>query len=622
MAHISRSFQARILAIAAFLLFPIPLPAQTGSIHEPVRYVGGPRVNNNAHDGQLRPAVGVESFQVMRANRTHPEFSDQFGWTYNHAPMIVYWNGRFLVEYLSNPVGEHIAPGQTLLCSSLDGRHWDAPKVVFPIYKLQPPDPPGTAMMHQRMGFFIAPGGRLLVLAFYGHAPNPFHKGGIGRVVREAYMDGTFGPIYFLRYNTLSGWGENNTSYSYYTRSTDKGFVEACEAMLGNRLMREQWHDEEHLEDDAFSDKNLDHPEAFNWYHRKDGKLVGLWKWSKAALSEDDGKTWSTPIRMPTLQMTGAKITGRRTSDGRYALIYNPNLDDDHRWPLAIVTGDDGILFDNMLHIQGEVPPRRFAGKYKDFGSQYNRAVEEGNGATPGTSLWITYSMNKEDIWVSRIPVPVRHSVTGPILDTFDNLTAGGPVTDWNIYSPRWAPVEVVDFPSAANKSLELRDKDPYDYARAIRVFPEAKRVKLQFKVHAQQNNTGRLEVEVMDQFGYRPVRLLFAADGNLKVSNGAKEEVLSPYQANKWHVIDLDVDVAAGKFDVAIDGKPGVTGAKFAEFVKSVERISFRTGSYRDTPTLKTSTDRQPDQTKPNPDVPEPVAVFHIDDVKINTGG
>jgi hypothetical protein len=79
-------------------------------------------------------------------------------------------------------------------------------------------------------------------------------------------------------------------------------------------------------------------------------------------------------------------------------------------------------------------------------------------------------------------------------------------------------------------------------------------------------------------------------------------------------------VDVAKGTFDVAIDGKPGVTGAKFAEYVKSVERLSFRTGSIRDTPTLKTSTDHQPDQTKPNPDVPEPLAVYHIDDVKITT--
>ncbi len=243
MQSLSRLFVS-ILAPWSILFAPAALVAQTGSIHETVRYVGGPAVRADIHDGQLRPAIGVESFQVMRANRTHPELADNFGWTYNHAPMIVYWNGRFYLEYLSNPVGEHIAPGQTLVCSSVDGRRWDAPRVAFPIYDLRPPDPPGKAMMHQRMGFYIAPEGRLLVLAFYGHAPNPFGPGGIGRVVREIYKDGSFGPIYFLRYNARSGWGEGNTGFPYYARSPDKGFVEACDALLGDRLMREQFWDE------------------------------------------------------------------------------------------------------------------------------------------------------------------------------------------------------------------------------------------------------------------------------------------------------------------------------------------------------------------------------------------
>lgn len=630
-------------AIILLLTGALPGIAQTGTANEPVRYIGNPSVQSWAHDGELRPAVGAESFQVMRANRTHPESSDGFGWTYNHAAMIVYWNGRFLVEYLSNPVGEHIAPGQTFLCSSTDGRNWEFPKVAFPIYNLQPPDPKGTAMMHQRMGFFIAPDGRLLLLAFYGHAPNPFRQGGIGRVVREMYKDGTFGPVYFIRYNSRYGWGESNTGFPFYKHSPDKDFVKACDAMLANRLMREQWWDEERLDDKIFAaptpakkgtvnpdadEEKADDPffsvrapgshEAFNWYRRKDGKLVGLWKWSLAALSEDEGKTWSPPVKCPTLQMTGAKITGRRTSNGRYALVYNPNVDDDHRWPLAIVTSEDGIMFDNMLHVQGEVPPRRFAGRYKDFGSQYNRAVEEGNGSTPGPDLWVCYSMNKEDIWVTRIPVPVRHSVSGAVEDTFDNLEPSGPVTNWNIYSPRWAPVRVVNFPSSTNRSLELSDKDPYDYARAIRVFPETKKAKLSFKVHANQNDTGRLEIDVTDRFGYQPVRLLFAEDGQIKATNGGKEVTLAPYQKDKWYDFGVDVDVANGRFDVSLDGRVVLSSATFAEFVRSVERISFRTGPKRTEPTLRTSTDNTPDRKSPNPDVPVPVATYHVDDVRI----
>ncbi len=611
-----------LLVVSVMLLVPAALVAQTGSIHEPVRYVGGPVVHNPAHDGQLRPAIGVETVQVMRANRTHPEWADDFGWTYNHGPNIVYWNDRFYIEYLSNPVGEHIAPGQTLLCSSKDGRHWDAPQVVFPIYDLSPPDPPGTtAMMHQRMGFYIAPDGRLLVLAFYGRAPNPFAKGGIGRVVREVYKDGKFGPIYFIRYNDISGWDENNTHFPFYKHSDDKGFVAACDALLADRLMRRQWYDEEHLDDDAFSDRNLVKPQAFNWYRRKDGKLVGLWKWSLAAISSDEGQTWSKLAKVPTLQMTGAKISGRQTSDGRYALIYNPNVDDDHRWPLAIVTSNDGILFDNMLCVHGEVPPRRFIGKYKDFGPQYNRCVEEGNGKTPGDDLWVTYSMNKEDIWVSRIPVPVRQHETKPVNDNFDSLKIDGPVTIWNTYSPRWAPVGVADVPGTANKCLELQDKDPYDYARAIRVFPESKSVSVRFKVRPEQNDSGRFDIDVTDRFGHRPVRLFFDADGQIKVFNGGKAVVIGTYMPGQWYDFDLSIDVAKSAFDISLDGKPVVSAAEFTEFVNSVERLSFRTGEYRSEPTLRHATAAQPDRTSPNPDVPESLAVFRIDDVAVAPG-
>ena len=49
--------------------------------------------------------------------------------------------------------------------------------------------------------------------------------------------------------------------------------------------------------------------------------------------------------------------------------------------------------------------------------------------------------------------------------DTFDD----GVIRDWNIYTGQWAQVRVV------NKSLELTDRDPYDYARAQRVFEEGK---------------------------------------------------------------------------------------------------------------------------------------------------
>src|SRR5690606_35778141 len=148
---------------------------------------------------------------------------------------------------------EHVAPGQTLISTSSDGRNWDMPEVVFPIYLLRPgpirSTETGVAMMHHRMGFYVARNGRLLALGFYGHAPNLWGEGGIGRVVREAYPDGSYGPIYFIRYNKLSKCDENNTSYPFYKESEDIGFIRACEELLNDKLKTIQWWEEDRSTD-------------------------------------------------------------------------------------------------------------------------------------------------------------------------------------------------------------------------------------------------------------------------------------------------------------------------------------------------------------------------------------
>lgn len=583
-------------SLLLLLTAPLVLRSQPGTPAEPVRVLHG-AIDMSAHDGGLRPAIGVENIEVLRANRTHPETADTYGWTYNHAPMLAYWNGRFYLEYLSNPFGEHVAPGQTLVVTSVDGRNWGMPQQVFPIYLLKEA---GMAMMHQRMGFYVAPNGRLLVLAFYGHAPNPFGAGGIGRVVREAYKDGTYGPVYFIRYNTHAGWNESNTNFPFYRKSNDKGFVEACDALLADKLKTMQWWEEDRSDDGFYTVTGLQAPSIF---HRKDGMAVALWKWSWSALSSDEGHHWSKPVQLPSIIMDGAKIWGQRTRDGRYAIVYNPANDGTHRWPLAIAASDDGIVFDRLLAVHGEVAARRYIGHAKDFGSQYMRGISEGNGDPPGMDMWLTYSGNKEDIWTSRIPIPLRYKVDGPVEDNFDHLEVGGKIPGWNIYQPKWAPVSIVGFPSASNKSLLLEDKDPYDYARAVRVFAESKQAWISFRVYPQQSGAGRLEIEVLDAAGRRPVRVVLADDGYK----------LAP---RVWHRIEISMNTANGSYDLSIDGRPAAKAARFAEPATTVERLSFRTGTFRTAPTRQT--DRYAGGDLPNPGEPAPLAAYNIDDVTI----
>ncbi|MCF7761659.1 MAG: hypothetical protein K9M98_14260, partial [Cephaloticoccus sp.] len=177
---------------------PIALSSNlAGTPEEPVSYLGNDQADAN-HEGGLRLAVGVKSWQAFRANRAHPAEAEDFGWTYNHAPMLTYWHERYWLQYLSGPVHENKGHGQTLILSSPDGVNWDKPQVAFPPYRM----PDGTlAMPHQRMGWYQAPNGRLLTLSFVGLPNRPNDGRGIGRLVREVHHDGSFGPIYFIRYS-------------------------------------------------------------------------------------------------------------------------------------------------------------------------------------------------------------------------------------------------------------------------------------------------------------------------------------------------------------------------------------------------------------------------------------
>ena len=594
--------------------------AQTGSVYEPVRYLGGVTIDPRVHDGRLPYAIGVESRQTVRVNRTHPDWVEGSGWTYSHASNLCYWYHTFYQQYLSNPVDEHIAPGQTLLVTSKDGRTWEKPVVLFPPY--QAPDgvttPEGYQgyMMHQRMGFYVTKDNRLLTLAFYGHAEDPFGPGGIGRVVREIYKDGTFGPIYFIRYSSHTHWNETNTAFPFYKSAKDPEFIRACDELLANKLMVAQWWDEDKGLDGFYGFKRAG--SALSWFHRKDGAVVALWKRSICGQSFDKGATFSDPVQVPTLVMAGGKVWGQATEDGRYAMVYNPIEMDEHRYPLVVVSGDDGILYDHMAIVQGEVPPRRFFGRWKDYGPCYVRGIVEGNGDPPGEDMWLTYSMNKEDIWVSRIPLPIRHRVQGAVRDHFDEMQTGGPAQDWNIYAPQWATVDVVEFPDKTNKSLRLKDRDPYDYARAIRVFETGNKVELSFKVLTQTSYAGLLEIDVTDQFGNRAVRLRFDKDGRLKSFKGNGYRDLQKYQLDRWHHLQLDIDARPfGTFDLAVDGHRILKDEPLIVAVKSVERISFRTGEYRDWPTRKT-VNEAPHEPLEDCDEPVPAAVFYVDDLNL----
>lgn len=593
-----------------FLTAVIVLAAQ-----DTVRFIGKTLANVDYHHGQLSPAIGVHNIQTMRANRSNAANS----WTYNHAPMLAYWNNMFYLEYLSNPVGEHVPPGQTWLQTSKDGYNWNEPVVIFPPYKI--PDgfvkkgrkdtaKNSYAVMHQRIGFYTSRHKRFFALAYYGivlgEKDDPNDGNGIGRVIREIKTDGTFGPIYFLRYN--HSFNEKKTSYPFYKSSKDKDFIAACEEFLSAPLLMMQTVEEADRNDPLIPLKK--DFKAFNYYHLPDGNTVGLWKYALTSISKDGGKTWQyNPTRAPGFVNANAKIWGQKTSDDKYATVYNPS---EFRWPLALSVSNDGLNYKNLLLLNGEITSMRYGGAYKSYGPQYVRGIQEMDGTPPGGNMWVTYSMNKEDMWVSKIPVPVLDKVSTPINDLFASMKDNEELNSWNIYSPLWCKAAIGK--NKDRKALVLKDSDPFDYAKTERVFPNSKKVNVEFSVTPQQDNYGNLEIELTDAKGTPCLRLVLDSSGSLTTKAGYRNKSLAKYKAGETLTVKIELNTTTRFYTCTINDGKASNNLCFAP-VESVERVVFRTGSTRRFPDADTPTDQMYDL--PGADRRDKEAAYFINHLK-----
>ena len=544
---------------------------------------------------------------------------------------MAYWNGKFYMHYLTDPRHEHEAPGKTMLQTSTDGYRWSTPVELFPEYDVPegwtkegrdfPPAHHLKAVMHQRVGWYVYKGEssklkveseRLLAVGNYGICltikDDPNDGNGIGRVVREIKKDGTFGPIYFVYYN--HGFSEKNTDFPYYKKSKDKGFVAAVDAMLADTMQRMQWVEEADRNDPLIP---LNKPyKAFSGYTLPDGRKVALWKHAVTSLSADGGHTWRQVDingklgcdRAPGFVNSNAKIWGQRLSDGSYATVYNPS---EYRWPLAISLSKDGLEYTTLSLIHGEVTPLRHGGQYKSYGPQYVRGIQEGNGIPKDSDLWVTYSNNKEDMWVSRIPVPVRLNATTHA-KPFGNPCEVSDLTDWNLYIPQLCPVTLKD------GWLSLYDSDPYDYAKVERVIPNTKELEVEFDLKTAQNTHGELDIEFMDDGGNVCSRIVVDSTGVIRVKGGARyATLLKHYEAGTTYHIKAVLSTSLHRAVYYLNGKKACE-RQFDTPVESISRIVFRTGMPFDKPDYNTPADQDFDM--PRADEFDPAVGYHIANV------
>jgi hypothetical protein len=160
-------------------------------------------------------------------------------------------------------------------------------------------------------------------------------------------------------------------------------------------------------------------------------------------------------------------------------------------------------------------------------------------------------------------------------------------------------------------KVLVIRDADHFDYARVERVIPATKKLIAEFSVTPAQNNTGLLDIELLDEKGTPGIRLSFDSTGVFRLKAGYRNKTLLEYKQGQRYDIKVQANTETRLYTVVVNGKQVGAGVLFAP-LESVSRIAFRTGDTRRFPDADTPTDQMYDL--PNSGIQDPEAVFEID--------
>ncbi|HEX5410704.1 MAG TPA: exo-alpha-sialidase, partial [Terriglobia bacterium] len=234
---------------------------------------------------------------------------------------------------------------------------------------------------------------------------------GWGRMARSVAPNGDMGPIFWL----IDDPPAPMEGFPQYPSARDPQYRDLASQInnyLANPLHMPAWDFLKHTDRPrSVDDHEMCEPTA---YRRPDGVLVILSRdcgphqshQIYASLSRDSGKSWTTPSRTNIPDSPSKSVAGT-LPNGRIYLIGNQIPGKSHnnfRDPLVISLSSDGKTFAWAAAMLHGTPPLRYPGHAKNRGFQYPSAM------VVGASLWVIYSINKEDVAISRVPLSILGS--------------------------------------------------------------------------------------------------------------------------------------------------------------------------------------------------------------------
>jgi len=328
--------------------------------------------------------------------------------TYSHHGHILHFRDSFFATW-SNHSADEDAPGQRVLLSrSVDGgRTWTAPSEVLP--PLDHTEPAGRDGWDRRTmcanGFALADGALYAIGECWQHGGG--YRGedmGLGRLCRSIAPDGQLGPVFWLHDQSprpLKG-------FAAYPGAADLRFG-ATAAKIRSYLARPEhcptWEFRYQTTRPQAGDGHLLCEPTYAWRLR-DGTFVRLWRdlggsrFNYASFSRDDGRSWTLGVRT-NFPDASARSNAGTLPDGTVYVISNIRRGNmsgiPARVPLAISLSSNGLAFDRVGILAHGLPSQRYAGRWKGQGFQYPHSI------VVAGHLWVIYSVNKEDVWVSSV---------------------------------------------------------------------------------------------------------------------------------------------------------------------------------------------------------------------------